>query len=42
LREGLQRTAEDFIASHPVNPMSYVFADALDGRQRRDIPRIRL
>ena len=42
LREGLQRTAQDFIAGHPVNPMSYVFADTRDGRHSRDIPRIRL
>ena len=42
LREGLQRTAQDFLASHPINPLHYVFAGTRDGRQTRDMPRLRL
>ena len=42
LREGLQRTAEDFLAAHAAYPMMHVFSDARDGRRTRDIPRLRL
>ena len=42
LREGLQRTAEDFLAAHAAHPMMHVFSDARDGRRTRDIPRLRL
>lgn len=42
LREGLQRTAQDFLASHPINPLHYVVAGTRDGRQTRDMPRLRL
>jgi len=42
LREGLQRTAEDFFAAHAAHPMMHVFSDALDGRRTRGTPRLRL
>jgi len=42
LREGLQRTAEDFLTAHAAHPMMHVFSDARDGRRTRDIPRLRL
>lgn len=42
LREGLQRTAEDFLAGQAATPMIHVFSDSRDGRRTRDIPRLRL
>ena len=42
LREGLQRTAEDFLAGQAATPMIHVFSDIRDGRRTRDIPRLRL
>ncbi len=42
LSEGLQLTAQDFLASQGFNPMSYVFADARDSRHTHDIQHVRL
>jgi GDP-L-fucose synthase len=42
LQEGLQQTAEDFLAGRAANPMIHVFSDTSDGRRTRDIPRLRL
>lgn len=42
LRDGLERTVEDFLAGQPANPMIHVFSDARDSRRTRDMPRLRL
>jgi GDP-L-fucose synthase len=42
LQEGMQRTAEDFLAGQAANPMIHIFSDTRDGRRTRDIPRLRL
>ncbi len=42
LQEGLQQTAEDFLAGQAANPMIHVVSDTCGGRRTRDIPRLRL
>ena len=42
LRDGLERTVEDFLAGQPANPMIHVFSDVRDSRRTRDMPRLRL
>jgi len=42
LQEGLQQTAEDFLAGQAANHMIHVLSDTRDGRRTRDIPRLRL
>ncbi len=41
LHEGLQRTAEDFLSAHAVNPMMHVLPNTRDGHRTRDTPRLR-